>query len=77
MCAKGLASIENLYHPDRLKYPLKRIGKGGEGKWERTSWDEALDRIAQKLLEIKKEYGIESLAVGIGTGRYHFMSSDL
>jgi thiosulfate reductase/polysulfide reductase chain A len=73
MCPKGLASIEHLYHPDRLKYPLKRVGKRGEGKWERISWDEALDRIADKILEIKKKHGIESVAVGMGTGRYHFL----
>lgn len=72
MCPKGLASIEHLYHPDRLKYPLMRAGRRGEGKWKRISWDEALDRIAGKVLEIKKEHGIESIAVGMGTGRYFF-----
>ena len=43
MCPKGLASIEQLYHPDRLKHPLKRAGKRGEGKWKRISWEEALN----------------------------------
>ena len=41
MCPKGLASIEHLYNPNRLKYPLKRVGKRGEGKWARISWDES------------------------------------
>ena len=46
LCAKGLASKHILYHPDRLRYPMKRIGEKGEGKWHRISWDEALDTIA-------------------------------
>jgi len=40
-CVKGLSIIEQIYHPDRLRYPMKRAGKRGEGKWERISWDEA------------------------------------
>ncbi len=42
ICAKCLAQIEKLNHPDRLKYPMKRMGEKGEGKWDRISWDEAL-----------------------------------
>ena len=72
MCPKGLASIEHLYHPDRLKYPLKRAGKRGAGKWERISWNEALDSIAENITAIKETYGIEAVAVGTGTGRHHF-----
>lgn len=64
---KGRLSIpEVLDHPDRLKYPLKRAGKRGEGKWERISWDEALDTIAKKLLEFKALYGPESVAWCLG-----------
>ena len=37
-----------LYHPDQLMYPLKRAGERGEGKWERVSWDQALNEIAGK-----------------------------
>jgi len=73
MCPKGAASIENLYHPDRLKYPLKRVGKRGEGKWKRISWDEALDTVVGRINEIKESHGIESVGVGTGTGRHHFM----
>ncbi len=72
MCPKGLASIEHLYNPNRLKYPLKRVGKRGEGKWERISWDEALDTIADHITATKEKYGIEAVAVGTGTGRHHF-----
>jgi len=73
LCPKGLASIEHLYHPDRLKYPMKRIGKRGDGRWERISWDEALNTISDKVLEIKEKHGIESVAIGMGTGRYYFL----
>jgi anaerobic selenocysteine-containing dehydrogenase len=74
MCPKGLASIEQLYHPDRLKYPMKRAGKRGQGKWKRISWEEALGMIASRIAEIKATYGPESIALGQGTGRYYFMS---
>ena len=58
-----------LYAPDRLKYPMKRIGAKGEGKWERISWDEALTTIAGRLMEIKNNYGPE--AIDFHHGHYH------
>lgn len=66
ICVKAHASIEILYHPNRLKHPLKRAGERGVGKWEQVSWDEALDTIANKFTEIKDNYGAESLFVGYG-----------
>jgi anaerobic selenocysteine-containing dehydrogenase len=66
--------MEQLYHPDRLKYPMMRTGKRGEGKWKRISWEKALDVIATKIQNIKATYGPESIALGQGTGRYYFMS---
>lgn len=72
MCPKGRAGIEQLYHPDRLTYPMKRAGERGGGRWERISWDAALDTIAGKIEELRAAYGIESVAVGTGTGRHHF-----
>lgn len=61
-CLKGLATREMVYHPDRLKYPLKRIGERGEDKWQRVSWDEALTAIAAKLQEIAQRYGPDAVA---------------
>lgn len=61
LCLKGLAMVERLYHPGRLTYPLKRIGKRGEGKWQRITWDEALGIVAEKLNGFKEEYGAESV----------------
>ncbi len=48
-CAKGPATLNQVYDPDRILYPLKRVGERGEGKWERVSWDEVLDDIAGRI----------------------------
>jgi anaerobic selenocysteine-containing dehydrogenase len=48
-CAKGPATLNQVYDPDRILYPLKRAGARGEGKWRRVSWDEALDDIAGRI----------------------------
>ena len=61
ICARGLSTIQMAYHPDRLKYPMKRVGERGEGKWERVSWDEALDTIVDRLKEIRDKHGPQSL----------------
>ena len=63
LCPRAFASMQWLYSPDRLKYPLRRVGKKGDGEFERISWDEALDLIAARLLEQKQQYGPESLAI--------------
>jgi anaerobic selenocysteine-containing dehydrogenase len=67
LCPKGLSGIELLYHPQRLNYPMKRAGKKGEGKWQRISWDEALDTIAERLTQFKNQYGPESICVTTGS----------
>ena len=71
LCPIGAATTQLVYHPDRLKYPQRRIGPHGSGKWERISWDEALDEISEKVLKIRAESGPESIAMGTGTGRHH------
>jgi anaerobic selenocysteine-containing dehydrogenase len=69
MCAKGQASIQEVYNPNRLKYPLRRKGERGSGKWERISWEEAMDIMVEKMSATIKENGPESVAVVQGTGR--------
>jgi anaerobic selenocysteine-containing dehydrogenase len=69
LCTKGMASLQLAYHPDRLTHPLRRIGPKGSGQWERISWDEALDSIAEKILHYKDGFGAESIVMGYGTGR--------
>jgi len=61
ICLKGVAGARLPYHPDRLKYPLKRAGKRGEGNWERITWEQALDEIADKLKKIREEFQPESV----------------
>jgi len=50
-CAKGPATHNQVYDPERILYPLKRTGKRGEGKWERITWEQALSEIAEKMRE--------------------------
>jgi anaerobic selenocysteine-containing dehydrogenase len=71
LCPIGANSRELVYHPDRLKYPMRRRGPRGSGEWDRITWDEALDEISERLLAIREEYGPEAIAMGTGTGRHH------
>ena len=68
LCPKAFATVEMLYHPARLKHPLKRAGSRGEGQWQRITWDEALDTIAQAMESAKADYGAESVAFVSGSG---------
>jgi molybdopterin-containing oxidoreductase family molybdopterin binding subunit len=66
ICLRGLSSLDITYHPDRLKYPMKRVGERGEGKFERITWDEALDTIADKFKEIAAKYGWPAIGWTLG-----------
>jgi thiosulfate reductase / polysulfide reductase chain A len=61
--------IKWLEHPDQLMHPLKRKGERGENQWEKISWSQALDEIADKLRDLKSQYGAETLSVVEGTLR--------
>lgn len=63
LCPKAYASMQWVYSPQRLKTPMKRIGEKGEGKFAEISWDEAIDTIANKLIEQKEKFGPETLAI--------------
>ncbi|MCE1183908.1 MAG: molybdopterin-dependent oxidoreductase [Rhodocyclales bacterium] len=56
-CLRGRSYRSRLYSPERLLYPMMRVGERGEGKFKRVSWDEALDFVAKKMVEIKQKYG--------------------
>jgi anaerobic selenocysteine-containing dehydrogenase len=55
LCTKVARYIERTYHADRLLYPMRRVGRKGEGKFKRISWDEALDEIATRLKKLGAE----------------------
>ena len=66
-CVRGRGYKALQYHPDRLKYPMKRIGKRGEGRFERISWDEATSFIAEELTRITEKYGAASRFMSLNT----------
>jgi len=61
LCVKGMASLDYLYHQDRLKHPLKRVGERGKGKWQQITWDKALNVVAAELTKTREKYGAESV----------------
>ena len=73
LCVKGKSAPELLYHPDRLKYPLKRAGNRGENKWQRISWNEAFNIVCDKLNNAKRDFGAESIVGARGTGRPYYV----
>ncbi len=70
-CIRGRAYRQRQYHAERLLYPQKRIGKRGEAKFERISWDEATNIMAEKIQNAIKKHGNEALFIPYGTGSYN------
>jgi formate dehydrogenase (coenzyme F420) alpha subunit len=73
LCPKGKAAIEHLYHPDRLKYPLKKVN----GNWQRVTWEQAVSEITAKLSELRTKYGPSILgffAGSIGVENFEMVS---
>ncbi|MDO8567946.1 MAG: molybdopterin-dependent oxidoreductase [Dehalococcoidales bacterium] len=62
LCERAIAAVDFHYHPQRINYPLKRIGERGEGKWQRIPWKQAMDEIAQKMDSIRSRFGPEAVA---------------
>ncbi len=69
LCCRGNIALQHLDHPARLNSPLKRAGERGSGKWEKISWEQALDEISAKLVQIRDEFGAEAVATAGGTQR--------
>jgi len=61
LCAKVNHYLERVYSPDRILYPMRRVGRKGEGRFERIGWDEALDTIAARLRTIAAEHGPQAI----------------
>lgn len=72
MCVKGMNSVHIANHPDRLRTPLRRKTSKSRS-WQPVSWEDALAEIAEKIDAIRSSLGPESIALGQGTGRHHYM----
>jgi len=68
VCLRGLSQVQRIYDSNRLKYPMKRVGERGEGKWERISWDEAIEMITTKFRGYQEEFGKQSIAFSTVSG---------
>jgi DMSO reductase family type II enzyme molybdopterin subunit len=66
-CQKGLRHAKYMYGKQRVLYPMKRVGERGEGKWERITWEQATEEIADKFIDYTVEYGPASITQGAGT----------
>ncbi|HPJ35641.1 MAG TPA: molybdopterin-dependent oxidoreductase, partial [Spirochaetota bacterium] len=73
VCLRGLSQVQRIYDPNRLKYPMKRVGERGEGKWERISWDEAIEMITTKFNAYREEFGKQSVAFSTVSGDMGFL----
>ena len=69
-CLRGRSMRRRVYNPDRLKYPMKRVGARGEGKFERISWEEAFSRIAKLMKADRDANFIEKNEQGVTVNRW-------
>ncbi|MBS3758468.1 MAG: molybdopterin-dependent oxidoreductase [Desulfobacterales bacterium] len=69
LCPLGLSGLQFLYGPSRVKAPMKRVGKRGEGKWQEISWDEAVSAVTKKLKELREKEKPHSVAWVAGTDK--------
>lgn len=67
-CQKGAIHSAAMYEGDRLRYPLKRVGERGEGRWQRMSWDDITTEIADRIIDIFVEHGPGKLMTHTGSG---------
>lgn len=82
VCGKVRPYLDHVYHPDRLQYPLRRVGRKGEGQWQRLTWDEAIAEITERWRGIIEQYGAEAILpysysgtlglvqMGVSSGRF-------
>ncbi|MFQ5352879.1 MAG: molybdopterin-dependent oxidoreductase, partial [Candidatus Binatia bacterium] len=67
-CQKGASFGDVMYAEERIRYPLIRVGERGSGKWRRASWDEALGKVADAIIDAKETVGSESCVLELGPG---------
>lgn len=76
-CPRGVRAPEIVYSPDRLQYPLRRIGPRGSGQFERVSWDEALDTVGDLLRQVAAQHGPQAVCMYTGRGTFERSLCDL
>ena len=70
-CVKGIRGLPELtYHPDRVLHPMKRTGPRGGGRWQRVSWDQALDEMADAMLAVRERYGPTALCGAVSNAHF-------
>jgi len=74
-CQKGVCYAQRMYDPTRIKYPLKRVGERGQGRWQRVSWDQALTEIADGVIDVLMTDGPE-VVLNAGGTRVHSQGSE-
>ncbi|MGA2875295.1 MAG: molybdopterin-dependent oxidoreductase [Nitrososphaerales archaeon] len=70
ICLRGISHAQRVYHPNRLKYPMKRVGARGSGQWDTITWDEAMNTIAENIYNISQKYGSQAVAFLSISGNY-------
>lgn len=70
VCLRGLTHAQWVYNPARLKFPMRRVGPRGSGRWRRITWDEAVQTIASSMTSIRRRYGSKAFAIYAGSGNY-------
>lgn len=76
LCIKMNKYLDHVYAPDRLLHPMRRIGKKGEGRFERITWDDALSEIAERLKRISAQCGGQAILPYVGTGNMGFLQGE-
>lgn len=74
-CLKGRSMRQRLYSPDRLKFPMRRVGERGDAKFERITWDEAFETIAREWTRIRDTYGNEAIYWQYCSGQQSLVNS--
>jgi len=74
-CAKGRSFRQMVYAPDRLLYPMKRVGERGTGEFKRISWDEALDTTANEIKRVRGKYGSQAIMFKLGAGDMNYLNN--
>ena len=71
LCSKGVRAIDYRNRPDRVLSPLRRVGERGEGRFEAISWDEAIEEISRRLLDIRSAHGADAVSFFTGYTKWY------